>query len=152
MQKAIAYLALKGIDVAHIDTKDYKDSFSSIQLFDPSSTSEPRYIKRGAFSIIRAEITDDSEELEILVRNNNEIEMNNINIKITHVKEYFEKEVMNQLIDIWFSKEALLFISPIIPHINEYLFFIIELKSGEKLLSQKIDLNVLKKSKIKSIR
>ncbi len=152
MQKAIAYLALKGIDVAHIDTKDYKDSFSSIQLFDPSSISEPRYIKRGVFSIIKAEITDDSEEIEILVRNNNKNEMNNINIKITHVKEYFEKEVMNQHIDIWFPKEALLFISPIIPHINEYLFFIIEEKSGERLLSQRIDLNVLKKSKIKSIR
>ena len=152
MQKAIAYLALKGIDVAHIDTKDYKDSFSSIQLFDPLSISEPRYIKRGIFSIIKAEFTDDSEEIEILVRNNNENEMNNLNIKITHVKEYFEKEVMNQHIDIWFPKEELLFISPIIPHINEYLFFIIEEKSNERLLSQRIDLNVLKESKLKSIR
>ncbi|MHA2429666.1 MAG: hypothetical protein ACXACC_01415 [Promethearchaeota archaeon] len=152
MQKAIAYLALKGIDVAHIDTKDYKDSFSSIQLFDPLSVSEPRYVKRGVFSFIKVEITEDSEEIEILVRNNNENELNDLNIKITHIKEYFEQEVMNQYIDIWFPKEELIFISPIIPLINEYLFFIVEEKSNKRLFSQRIDLNVLKKSKLKSIR
>ena len=135
-----------------IYTKDYQDSFSSIQLFDPSSISEPRYVKRGVFSINKVEITEDSEEIEILVRNNNENEMNNLNIKITHIKEYFEQEVMNQHIDIWFPKEELIFISPIIPLINEYLFFIVEEKSQKRLFSQKIDLNVIKKSKIKSIR
>jgi len=151
MQKAISYLALKGIDVAHIESKDYKDSFSSIQLFDPTSASEPRYIKRGVFSIIKVEIDEDSKEIEILVRNNHKTEKNNLSIKITHIKEYFEKEVMNQNIDIWFPKEELLFISPILPHINEYLF-VIEENGKERLLSQRIDLDILRKSKVQSIR
>lgn len=151
MQKAISYLALKGIDVAHIESKDYKDSFSSIQLFDPSNVSEPRYVRRGVFSIIKAEIIEDSQEIEILVRNNIKTEKNNINVKITHIKEFFEKEVMNQHIDIWNPKEELLFISPIFPHINEYLF-IIEENNNQRLLSQRIDLEILRKSKIQNIR
>ncbi|MFX1481460.1 MAG: hypothetical protein ACFFCI_25555, partial [Promethearchaeota archaeon] len=88
MQKAISYLALKGIDVAHIESKDYKNSFSSIQLFDPASVSEPRYVKRGEFTIIKADIIEDSQEIEILVRNNHKTEKNNINVKITHIKEF----------------------------------------------------------------
>jgi len=54
---------------------------------------------------------------------------------------------MEQLIDIWFPKEELLFISPIIPHINEYLFFIIEKKNKTKLFSKKIDINLLNRIK-----
>ena len=152
MQKALSYLALKGIDVGHIESKNYKDSFSSIQLFDPSSVSEPRYVKRGPFSIIKAIIIEDSQEIEILVRNNKKTEMNDITVKITHVKEYFEKEVMNEHIDHWFPKEELLFISPIIPHINEYLFIMTKADNKEKLISQKIDLEILRKSKLKNIR
>ncbi|GAH66324.1 unnamed protein product, partial [marine sediment metagenome] len=61
----------------------------------------------------------------------------------THVKEFFEKEVMDLIIDIWFPQEELLFISPILPQISEYLFFIIDDKIKEKLLSKKIDINLL---------
>jgi len=152
MQKAISYLALKGIDVGHIESEDYKDSFSSIQLFDPTSVSEPRYIKKGSFSIIKINIIEDSQEIEILVRNNKETKMNDLNLKITHVKEYFEKEVMNEHIDVWFPKEILLFISPIIPHINEYLLIIMQAQNKERLLSQRINLDLLKKIKMKNIR
>jgi hypothetical protein len=81
------------------------------------------------------------------VQNNTNSELHEISVKITHVKEFFEKEIMNQTIDFWFPGEELLFISPIIPHIEEYLIFIIEEENKKKLLSKKIDINLLNKVK-----
>ena len=48
---------------------------------------------------------------------------------------------MNHTIDIWFPEEELLFISPIIPNINEYHLFIEHKKN--QCFSKKIDLNPL---------
>ena len=78
-----------------------------------------------------------------MVHNKTDKEYNDVRVKITHVKEFFEKEVMDQIIDIWFPQEDLLFISPILPTITEYLFFIIDDKNKERLLSKKIDTNLL---------
>ena len=50
---------------------------------------------------------------------------------------------MIETIENWFPQEELVFISPIIPHIDEYIFFIIDEVSNEKLLSKRIDLNLL---------
>ena len=94
------------------------------------------------------DIVEDSQEIEILVRNNTKEEMKDLRVSITHVKEFFEKEIMNQIVDFWFPEEELLFISPILPHIDEYLFFIIEDKNDKKkLLSKRIDIKILKKNK-----
>ncbi|NHJ26293.1 MAG: hypothetical protein EAX89_17070 [Candidatus Lokiarchaeota archaeon] len=144
MQKAISYLALKGIDVSHIESKDYKGSFSSIQLFDPSIKSETTLLEPQLFTIDDIRIMSDSQEFEILIQNKSEKELKNLLVKITNIKEYFEKEVMNTRVEIWFPEEELVFISPIIPHIKEYLFFIIEEKSNDKLFSKRIDLNLIK--------
>jgi len=145
MQKAISYLAFKGIDVKNIDTKDYKGSFSSIQLFDPDRKGEVNFVNKNPFIILKIEIIDDSQELEILVQNNSLEEVKGLVVRINHLKEYFEKENMIETIDNWFPQEELVFISPIIPHIDEYLFFIIDEVSNEKLLSKRIDLNLLRK-------
>ncbi|MFX1411370.1 MAG: hypothetical protein ACFFA6_13550 [Promethearchaeota archaeon] len=147
MQKAISYLALKGIDVSHISSGDYKDSFSSIKIFDPSEKTKVELTKGMDFSIKKVNIMEDSQELEILTQNNSKNEFHNILIKITNVKEYFEKEIMSEHIDIWFPEEKLVFVSPIISHINEYLFFIIDEKTKERLISKRIDLNLLKNQK-----
>lgn len=144
MQKAIAYLAFRGIDVTHIDTKDHKGSFSSIQLFDPKKQGEVDFIDKKPFIIPKINIIEDSQEMEILVQNNSLQEVKGIIVKINHLKEYFEKEIMIETIDNWFPQEELVFISPIIPHIDEYIFFIIDEVSNEKLLSKRIDLNLLK--------
>ena len=144
MQKAIAYLAFKGIDVSHIDSKDYKGSFSNIQLFDPSKKGEVNFVDKKPFIMLKINIIEDSQELEILVQNNSLQEVKGIIVKINHLKEYFEKEIMIETIDNWFPQEELVFISPIIPHIDEYIFFIIDEVSNEKLLSKRIDLNILK--------
>jgi hypothetical protein len=142
-QKAISYLALKGIDFSHITGVLSKDTFSKIKLFDPNSTANNELALRIPLSITNITIMEDSKELEILVRNNLDEELIDLTVKITHVKEFFEKEIMNQVIDLWFPKEELLFISPILPHVDEYLLFIINAKN-ERIFSKKIDLNLLR--------
>jgi hypothetical protein len=142
-QKAISFLALKGIDVSHLISDEEQGAFSNINLFDPLKKDKETLRFKQKLKIEDIEVIEDSNELEILVKNNTEKELDDLIVKITHVKEFFEKEIMNQRIDAWFPEEELLFISPIIPHINEYLFFIIEEEGNKRILAQKIDLNLL---------
>ena len=146
MQKAIAYLAFKGIDVSHINGKDYNGSFSNIQLFDPSKKGEVSFADKKPFMILKINIIEDSQELEILVQNNSLHAIKGMVIRINHLKEYFEKEVMIETIDVWDAQEELVFISPIIQYVDDYIFFIIDEVTNEKLLSKRIDLKLLKKS------
>ena len=146
MQKAIAYLAFKGIDISHIESKGYEGSFSSIQLFDPSKKGEVNFVDKKPFIILMINIIEDSQELEILVQNNSLQAIKGTIVRINHLKEYFEKEVMIESIDFWDAQEELVFISPIIPHIDEYILFIIDEVTNEKLLSKRIDLKLLKKT------
>jgi hypothetical protein len=142
-QKALSFLALKGIDVSYILASD-ESGFSNIKIFDPTKKSEQELKLVKPFNIVDISISKDSDEVEILVSNNTDKKYENINVKITHVKEFFEKEIMNQKIEEWYPNEELLFISPIIPHIDEYLFFLIKMENEEKLLSKKINLDTFK--------
>jgi hypothetical protein len=144
-QKAISYLALKGIDVTQIFGPQGIQGFSNIKIFDPTKKNREFNFK-NQFKIMQINVIEDSQELEIMVKNNTEKEINNAKVNITHVKDYFEKEILNQEIDLWFAEEELLFISPIIPHIHEYLFFIKNKENKENLFSKKIDLNLLDKN------
>ena len=146
MQKAVAYLAFKGIDVSHIDSKGYEGSFSNIQLFDPDKKGDVKFVDKKPFMILKINIIEDSQELEILVQNNSLHAIKGMIVRINHLKEYFEKEVMIETIDVWDAQEELVFVSPIIQYIDEYLFFIIDEVTNEKLLSKRIDLKLLKKS------
>ena len=146
MQKAIAYLAFKGIDVSHIDGKDYNGTFSNIQLFDPRKKGEVNFVDKKPFIILKINIIEDSQELEILVQNNSLNAIKGSVIRINHLKEYFEKEVMIETIDFWDAQEELVFVSPIIPYVDDYLFFIIDEVTNEKLLSKRIDLKLLDKT------
>lgn len=123
LQKAISYFSLKGIDSKYNVFSDERNSFSKIKVFEP---------KIGG---------NNNNEFKIIVQNNSQKEYNNISIKITYLKDFFETEIMNHTIDIWFPEEELLFISPIIPGINEYHLFI-EYKRNQ-CFSKKIDLNAL---------
>ena len=142
-QKAISYLSLKGLDVSNIANSFNINTFSNIKLFDPNQKSENNFSLEKQFKIVNINVMKDSQELEIMVRNTTKEDINNAIVNIAHVKDYFEKEIMNQEIDLWFPEEELLFISPIIPHINEYLFFIKNNKN-ENILSKKINLEKLK--------
>ncbi|MFX0074714.1 MAG: hypothetical protein ACFE96_04695, partial [Candidatus Hermodarchaeota archaeon] len=82
----------------------------------------------------------------ILVQNNSLHLAKGIIVRINHLKEYFEKEVMLETIDSWEPQEELVFISPIIPYVDDYIFFIIDEVTNEKLLSKRIDLKLLEKT------
>ena len=139
-QKAISYFSLKGFELSPPNNR-----FSTIELFDP--------IKRELsgklpLSINDINLIENSQEIEITVQNNTEEELKNISIIITHVKEFFEKELMNQEIDFWLPKEELLFVSPLVPFIDEYLFSINERDSHgnhQKILNQRIDIKLINK-------
>ncbi len=144
-QKAISFLSLIGHDVSHIISGVSDFSFSNIKLFDPSKSESDKgeLTLKVPLSISSIHMIEDSKEIEIIVENKTDKEFKNVRVKITHVKEFFEKEIMDQFIDIWFPREELLFISPILPQINEYLFFIIDDKNKDRLLSKRIDINLL---------
>lgn len=148
-QKALSYLALKGIDVSHLISDEGSTTFSNVKLFDGSKSYSESLRLKLPFIISNFEITPNSHELEIIVLNNTDDEKQDLNVKITHVKEFFEKEVMNQYVDLWFPKEELVFISPITPQVNEYLFFIIDQETNRRVLSQKIDISTLGKKEEK---
>jgi len=144
-QRAISYFSLKGFELSPFSSLKRGTGFSSIELFDPEK-QEPS--PEVPISISRINLIENSQEIEITVQNNTEEELKNISITITHVKEFFEKEVMNQEIDFWFPQEELLFVSPIIAHIEEYIVSI-EKKDGkgnrQKILNQRIDINLINK-------
>jgi hypothetical protein len=143
MQKAISFLALKGIDISHIESSKYKNSFSNVKLFDPTKKNDLSLLEITPFTIKKITYSQDSEEIEFIVQNNSDEELKNLAVEITHVKEFFEKEILTEKVENWYPKEELVFISPVYPHITEYLFFIIDQNTKERLLSKRIDLNTL---------
>ncbi|MFX1275656.1 MAG: hypothetical protein ACFFBP_14685 [Promethearchaeota archaeon] len=145
-QKAISFLTLKGYDISHIEPINGKSEFSNIKLFDATKKSDELSIK-SAFSILSINNIEDSNEIEILLRSNSKDERTDIITRINHVEEFFEKEILNQEVDYWFPEEEILFVFPILPQIKEYLLFVIDKKTNEKLLTRKIDITKLNKIK-----
>ncbi len=144
-QKAISYFSLKGFELSPHSRLKGENRFSTIELFDPE---KQKLSGKFPFSINNINLIENSQEIEIIVQNNTEEELTNISITITHVQEFFEKEVMNQKIDFWFPQEELLFVVPIIPHIDNYLFSINERDADgnhQKILNQRIDIKLINK-------
>ncbi|MFW9867600.1 MAG: hypothetical protein ACFFEN_16010 [Candidatus Thorarchaeota archaeon] len=147
-QKAISYFSLKRFEVSPLSNIRGDNYFENIEIFDPSSQSTQEFIPTKSLSITNIALIEISQEIEVTVQNNTNRELNNISIAMTHLKEYFEKEIMNLDIDLWFPQEELLFVSPIVPHINEYLFTISQRDEdgkNQKILIQRIDLNLINK-------
>ena len=145
-QKAISYFSLRGFEFSPLSNLRGDRPFLEIDLFDSEKKVEP--LSRPPISVVNVNFVENSQEIEILAQNNKDEELNNIFITITHVKEFFEKEIMSQMVDIWFPEEELLFVSPIVPHIDEYLFSINqtdETGNNLKILSQRIDLKEISK-------
>jgi len=144
-QRAISYFSLKGSDFSPLSSLKGRNGFSSIELFDPAKQKPSTEVP---LSISKINLIENSQEIEITIQNNTIEELKNISITITHVKEFFEKEVMNQEIDFWFPQEELVFVSPIIPHIEEYLVSIEKQDSNgdhKKILNQRIDIKIINK-------
>jgi hypothetical protein len=144
-QRAISYFSLKGFELSSLSNLKGDNGFSSIELFDPATQEQSAEVP---ISITKINLIENSQEIEITIQNNTEEELSNISITITHVKEFFEKEVMNEEVDFWFPHEELLFVSPIIPHIEEYLVIIDKQENNgdrQKILNQRIDLKLINK-------
>jgi len=147
-QKAISYFSLKGFEFSPLSSLKGERGFLDVELFDPTKQVSEELVAQPPLSITNLNLIENSQEIEITVQNNTDEELKNITIIITHVKEFFEKEVMSQEVDFWFSQEELLFISPIVPHIDEYLFCIKRgdgSGNGQKILTQRIDLKLINK-------
>lgn len=147
-QKAISYFSMKGFEFSPLSSLRGKDSFSDIELFDPQKKSVDDLNSKPPLSINTINFIENSQEIEIMVQNNKKEELKNISIVISHVKEYFEKEIMSQVVDDWYPGEELLFISPIVPHIDEYLISIKKGDSKEEdqtFFTQRIDLKLIDK-------
>ena len=144
-QRAISYLALRRNEISNYMSGKGVENDSGINLFETNNEVISDFNKASHFRINSINFIVENQEIEILVQNNTERETKNLNAKIIHVKDLFEREIMNQFIDVWFPKEELLFISPVIPHSDEYLFFQIERKNKEKLISRRIDIEMIDK-------
>ncbi len=147
-QKAISYFSLKGFEFSPLSSLRGERDFSTVDFFDNLQKTTEEIVTKPPLLITHLNFVENSQEIEITIQNNTDEELNNISIIITHVKEYFEKEIMNQDVDFWFPQEELLFISPIVPHIDEYLVSIKKIDgsgSSQKLLTQRIDLNEINK-------
>ncbi|MFW9820888.1 MAG: hypothetical protein ACFFE5_14870, partial [Candidatus Thorarchaeota archaeon] len=147
-QKAMSYFSLKGFEFSPLSNLRGERDFSNFEFFDNSQIVQGGISTKPQLIITHLNFIENSQEIEITIKNNTNEEFNNISIIITHIKEYFEKEVMNQDVDFWFPQEELLFISPIVPHIDEYLISIKKLDGSgisKKLFTQRIDLNEINK-------
>jgi len=144
LQKAISYLTFKGFDIDHIVINAQNESFSKIRLFDYDKVVQQKFGIKAQFKITNINIINNFQEIEVLVKNNSKKEFNDLIVRITYIKEFFEKEVLNEKVEKCLPEEELLFITPLIKNTNNYLFSIIEEHSNRTIFSNKIDLELIK--------
>ena len=80
-------------------------------------------------------------EVEIKAKNTTENEILNALVKITHLKDFLETELMKEMIDIWYPNEEVMIGFPVIPKVNDYVLTIE--KESDIWLSKKINLHIL---------
>ena len=144
LQKAISYLTFKGIDIDHIVLSAQNESFSKIRLFDYDRVVQQKLGIKDQFKITNINIINNFQEIEVLVKNKSKKEFNDLLVRITYIKEFFEKEVLSEKVEKCLPEEELLFITPVIKNTNNYLFSIIEEHFNRTIFSNKIDLEVIK--------
>lgn len=145
LQKAMSFLMLKGIDISYIAGDIEKNNFSNIRLFDYNKPVQALSQLRENFKIMQILINKDFDEFEIIVENHSSKDIIDLNVKITYIQEFFEKDILNESIELWSPNEKLIFIAPIVEGITDYLFFIIKKKHNTILFSRKISLNKTEK-------
>ncbi len=142
-QKALSFLALKGIEVSSIN----QVLGDGIPVFGTNDKKSDKLRGKPSLKISSVNLIEDSNEMEITLLNDSDHEVNNISILINHLEEFFEKEILNQTVDIWFPEEEIIFSAPVLPNITEYLIFVIDGETNDKLISKKIDVNDINKIK-----
>ncbi|MBY9010953.1 MAG: hypothetical protein KGD70_01120 [Candidatus Lokiarchaeota archaeon] len=144
-------LLFKGIHIDHIVINAQKKSFSKIRLFDYDRVVQQKFGIKDQFKITNINIINNFQEIEFIVKNNSNKEFNDLIVRITHIKEFFKTEGLNEKVEKCLPEEELLFITPVIRNTNNYLFSIIEEHSNRTIFSNKIDLELIKIIFIKEI-
>lgn len=139
IQKAISYLSLKGVPISFIINENKGFGFSNIKLFDSRERSQYSFEVQKNFKLLSINFDSETQEVEIIIKNNTKKEFKNLSVKVISIQDYFEKEIFNQIIDVWFSEEELNFIFPVTPQINDYFLNITDEIYKKKLFSTKID-------------
>ena len=139
LQKAFSYLMLKGIKIHNIFNNKTERQLSNLRLFDSTKNNIATFQLKTPFEISNFELSQCNREMGITLKNMLSESIRDLRVKITYVKEFFEKEVFNEKIELWFPEEEILFISPTIPGINDYLLNIIE--NDNILITKKIELD-----------
>lgn len=140
LQKAISYLSLKGVPINYIVSEEGNLGFSNVKLFESKVLANDTYGIRNQFKILSTDIDPDTQEVEILIKNQTSKEFNNIYAKVISIQEFFEKEVLRENIEKWLPEEELIIILPNIISNFEYYFSIQDVSSNQTLFKQKLRL------------
>ncbi len=140
IQKAISYLSLKGVPVSYIVSNNKNIGFSNIKLFDQKTTHHPNSKNEIPFQISNINTIENSQEVEISVKNQTNKEFKDLLIKITSLYEFFEQVILYDKIELWFPEEEILFILPEMMMENEYILYLLEQNQKKVIFQKKIKL------------
>jgi len=107
IQKAIAYLSLRGINVSQIMDGADKSALSNINLFEQSAGPKKALEITRPFIVSSIEHRKVQQELEILVKNATNTNIQQLVVKITYIKEFFEREIFEERISLWNPQEEI---------------------------------------------
>jgi hypothetical protein len=138
-QKAMSFLTLKGLNISSL-TGFKGEVFDDINLFEMGYLTKVLEGTISPFKILEINVSKDSQELEVLIENDSDNNMKDIQVSISHIREFFEKEILNELVSEWYSHEELLFIAPLFPHIDTYILSIQEMEGKQKLFRKMIEI------------
>lgn len=140
LQKAISYLSLKGVPINYIVSEQEGINFSNIKIFEAKTCADELYQSQKYFSIERTNFDLKTQELKVLLKNQTTKAYNNIEIKVVAIQDFFESEILHEIIDEWVSKEEIIIILPEITVTHEYLLSIIDGNSKHTLFKNKINI------------
>ncbi|MFX0031830.1 MAG: hypothetical protein ACFE8E_02715 [Candidatus Hodarchaeota archaeon] len=138
LQKAISYLSLKGVPINYIFSEEDDLGFSNVKLFESKVLTNELYGFEKNFRILRTDMDKDTQEVEILIKNQSKNLFNNICAKVISIQEFFESEVLREKIEKWVPEEELIIVSPIYSTSHEYFLYIIDASSNQTLFKQRL--------------
>ncbi len=135
-QENLAFLLLEDLHLLEPTAREFDASQSQAKIETPKPR-ESEVFKRK-IELINISLTDNDQKLKITVKNISNRDLTNINIRITHIQEFFEAASWNTTIDLWYANEELIFQYPrIVSENNDEYMLRIEDQDG-KLFVKKI--------------
>jgi len=135
-QENLAFLLLDDLHLLEPGAREF-DAPQTEAKIEPPESHESEVFKRK-IEITNISITDINQKLKITIKNIAGRDLININIRITHIQEFFEAASWNTTIDSWYANEELIFQYPrIISDTGDEYMLRVEDQTG-KLLVKKI--------------